>query len=92
MGLGLVRWVHLKWSRVNTVIRAGHEVFHVMYALLIRSKITDFVGKSARPVVIKSDFSEEGERSEPSELFRFLPTDVVVSKVIAVGGSNYYFY
>ena len=33
-------------------------------------------GKSARPVVIKSDLSEEGERSEPSELFRFLPTDV----------------
>ena len=24
---------------------------------------------SARPVVIKSDFSEEGERSEPSELY-----------------------
>ena len=33
---------------------------------------------------------EEGERSEPSELFRFLPTDVVVSKVIAEGCQFWY--
>ena len=44
--------VHLKWFRVNTVIRAGHEVFHVMYALLIRSKITDFVGANSPGLLI----------------------------------------